>query len=69
MTPTEFRTIRKSLGLSQNEMAKALRLNSGRAVRAYEGGEREISGPISLLMECFAIGDFLHPDGRDLKLP
>jgi len=48
MTPAQFKAVRKALGLSQQEMAEALRLNSGRAVRAYEGGEREISGPIQV---------------------
>jgi len=51
MTPAEFKTIRQSLGLSQSQMATELRLNSARAVRAYELGERQISGPISKLME------------------
>ena len=53
MTPSEFKTARKTLGLSQSKMATALGLNSSRAVRAYELGERRISGPISKLMAIF----------------
>lgn len=50
MTPAQFKQIRASLGLSQSEMAKALRLSGARAIRAYELGEREISGPIQLCL-------------------
>lgn len=50
MMPEQFKSIRKKLGLSQQEMADALRLNSSRAVRAYELGEREISGPIQVCL-------------------
>lgn len=60
MTPAEFKSIRLSLGLSQQRLAGALRLNSGRAIRAYESGEREISGPVSLLMELLDAGTIAH---------
>lgn len=59
MTPEEFKTIRITFGLSQSQMAKALRLNSSRAVRAYELGERTISGPIARHMEEFREGKAL----------
>ena len=48
MTPEQFKGARERLGLSQTEMAKALRLKDARAVRYYEAGEREISGPIQV---------------------
>lgn len=48
MTPAEFKEARKRLGLSQAEMAEFLRLSDGRAVRFYESGQREISGPIQV---------------------
>ena len=51
MTPTRFRNIRFTLGLSVNELARVLRLESGRTIRRYEGGQSAISGPVSLLME------------------
>lgn len=54
MTPAEFHTARKALGLSQTGMAEALRLgpNGGRAIRRWESGEHPISGPVSLAVEC-----------------
>ncbi len=53
MTPDKFKAIRTTLGLTQAQMALALRLNGSRAVRAYELGEREIGGPVSKLMDIF----------------
>jgi transcriptional regulator with XRE-family HTH domain len=50
MTPAQFKTARKALGLSVPEMAVALRLKSERAVRNYENGSREISGPIQVAL-------------------
>ncbi len=45
MTPADFRAIRHRLGLSANEMARALglRANGGRIVRRLERGEIVIS--------------------------
>lgn len=51
MTPFEFQSSRKRLGLSVDEMARALRLADGRSVRRYEDGSRDISGPITLCLE------------------
>lgn len=51
MTPAEFKAARKRLGLSQEEMAKFLRLSDARAVRSYEAGDRAISGPIQVAIE------------------
>jgi transcriptional regulator with XRE-family HTH domain len=50
MTPAAFKAARKHLGLSQTDMAKALRLKNARAVRYYEAGEREISGPVQVVI-------------------
>jgi DNA-binding transcriptional regulator YiaG len=55
MTPVEFKYARKALGLSQNAMAEALGLKTSRAIRQFESGDREVSGPVaklvSILME------------------
>ena len=51
MKAEEFKKARQRLGLSVSEMAAALRINSPRSIRQYESGEREISGPVSLLVE------------------
>lgn len=51
MTPKQFKAARKKLGLSQSEMADALAIKDPRTIRRYESGEREISGPVALLIE------------------
>jgi DNA-binding transcriptional regulator YiaG len=51
MTPEQFKTIREGAGLTQAALAQLLRLSDSAAIRRYESGRREISGPISLLME------------------
>jgi len=51
MTPDEFRAMRLKRGLSQKGMAKFLGLKSDRAVRYYESGKREISGPVIRVIE------------------
>lgn len=56
MTPTQFKKARKKLGLSQSQMANALGLKTARAIRHYEAGEREISGPIIKLVNAFLRG-------------
>ena len=51
MTPADFRNVRKALGLSQNAMAEALGLKTSRAIRQFESGERQVSGPVAKLMD------------------
>ena len=62
MTPKEFRTIRKKLGLSANEMGRALGLHGdpGRTVRRYESGGVKITGPVHLAVLALSIG-FMPP--------
>lgn len=55
MTPTEylsfhdraaaFKAARKALGMSQREIAAALRVSDGRTVRRWEAGDRDVPGP------------------------
>ena len=59
MTKEEFREIRQGLGLSLSDITRGLRLKStkdNRAVRYYESGEREISGPVARHMIEFRDG-------------
>lgn len=56
MTPTEFKAIRNRAGLTQSQLARLLRVAGPRIVRKWELGEREISGPVSLLMEMLDSG-------------
>lgn len=56
MTPTTFKAIRERAGLTQSGLAALLRISDKRTIRRYETGEREISGPVSLLMELLDAG-------------
>lgn len=53
MTPEQLKAARQRLGLSQNQLAKDLRLgkDGGRTVRRWELAEREIPGPVEVLIE------------------
>lgn len=50
MTPAELKIMRKSLGLSQAEFARAVGVASDRTVRKWEDGEREIPGPVLTIL-------------------
>lgn len=50
MTPAQFKDARKRLGLSQAELALIFRVASDRTVRRWEDGERDIPGPVVVLM-------------------
>ena len=56
MTGEEFKAIRRTAGLSVSELAALLRIVDERAVRRWEDGTKEVSGPVSLLMELLALG-------------
>lgn len=71
MTPTEVRAARHMLGMTQDELAKALRMgmDGKRAVRRWESGDRHISGPASVAIEfmlaaagCNKTGDSVSGD-------
>ena len=54
MTPQQFKSARKTLGLTQKGMAELLRLSpktGARTIRAWEAGDTPISGPASLALE------------------
>lgn len=56
MTPEQFRQIRVAADLSRAQLAKVLRIKEVKTIYRYEHGEREISGPVSLLMEMIDQG-------------
>jgi transcriptional regulator with XRE-family HTH domain len=69
MTPEEFKTWRKALGLSQKKAADALGLKN-RIVQYYEKGERDgekVKIPKHVRLACYAlsvgVGDYHGPDG------
>ena len=56
MTPATFKAIRERAGLTQGQLALRLRLSDSRTIRRYETGAREVSGPVSILMELLDAG-------------
>jgi DNA-binding transcriptional regulator YiaG len=74
MRPDELKIARYALGLSAEGFAKLVQVESGRTVRRWEAGERDIPGPVIVivkaLMESRAVrqhfdvaldGDFAAP--------
>lgn len=56
MTPAEIKSIRERAGLTQDQLAKLLRLSDSRTIRRYEDGSRAVSGPVSILLEMLDAG-------------
>ena len=52
VTPEELKAARRSFGLSAKGFAKLVRVESGRTVRRWEAGEREIPGPVIVLVNA-----------------
>ena len=50
MTPGELKEARHALGLSADGFAHVVGVESGRTVRRWEAGERDIPGPIVVLV-------------------
>ena len=62
----DFRSIRTTLGMTQRDMARFLRLKDrdGRAVRMWEAGDRTPSGPVQLIYELIR-DDVIMPEHRE----
>lgn len=54
MTPNDLRAARKALGLSQKELAKALRMgdHGWQSVSRWERDGSDIPGPVQVAVEC-----------------
>lgn len=54
LTPANFRAARNRLGLSQHEMAEALRMGKWgfQTILKWEKGKQPIPGPVTLAVEC-----------------
>lgn len=52
MSPSELRQAHHSLGLSAEGAARLFRVSSGRTVRRWWLGERDIPGPVLSLTEA-----------------
>ena len=57
MTGEEFFKIRTDAGLSLRELGELLRISDLRSLQRWEDGTREVSGPVTVLMEMIARGD------------
>ena len=57
MTPETFKSIRNATGLSVRQLATVLRIQDSGTIRRYENGSREVSGPVSALMDMIHKGD------------
>lgn len=53
MTPEQFRTARRDLGLTQKGLAEALRMgkHGWQSLSAWETGANPIPGPVTLALE------------------
>lgn len=73
MTPAEVRAARQALGMTQTELATALRLASDgrRTIRHWEtdGGKFSISGPASVALELMLEIEKLREIARGLSRP
>lgn len=49
LTPAELKSARRALGLSAEGFARLVQVESGRTVRRWEAGERDIPGPVRVL--------------------
>lgn len=49
MTSEELKAARAALGLSAEGFARLMQVESGRTVRRWESGERDIPGPVQVL--------------------
>lgn len=66
MNSDEVRAARHMLGMTQDQLAKALRmgLDGKRAVRRWEAGDRCISGPASVAIEFMLVADHCKKTGK-----
>ena len=54
MTPADLKAARKALGLSAVGFARLVGVQSGRTVRRWERGDRDIPGTVERLLEALA---------------
>lgn len=52
MTSAELKSARHALSLSAEGFARLVQVESGRTVRRWEAGEREIPGPVQVIVRA-----------------
>lgn len=55
MTGHELRDARTALGLSQSQMAAVMAVYSARTIRKWEAEERDIPGPVRILIRILLV--------------
>ena len=63
MTPSRFKQIRHSLGLSISQMANAIGVEE-RTIRRYESGDREIGKPVQILLRYISFYGILSNESE-----
>ncbi|WP_339454629.1 helix-turn-helix domain-containing protein, partial [Pseudomonas sp. EA_5y_Pfl2_R50] len=52
MTAEQLRAARTALGLSAKGLARLVDVQSGRTVRKWEAGDRDVPGPVAVLLRA-----------------
>jgi transcriptional regulator with XRE-family HTH domain len=66
-TPDDLRAARDFLGLSADDLARVVGVEDGRTVRRWEAGDRELPGPVIVVMET-ALGYLRKIEALSLEL-
>lgn len=71
MTPADFRTARKALGMTQKQLAKALRMGTHgwQTISKWEGDGATIPGPVQVAMEHLANCPTVPRTNREEETP
>lgn len=70
MTPAELKSARHALCLSAEGFARLVHVESGRTVRRWESGERDIPGPVQVLVHlCLEVPSVRKHLGLTLAAP
>lgn len=57
MTPASLKAARHRLGLSAELFARVVGVESGRTVRRWEAGDRDIPGPVTVLTHLLLVSE------------
>jgi DNA-binding transcriptional regulator YiaG len=52
MTPGELKAARLDMSMSADRFARLVQVESGRTIRRWEGAERDIPGPVQVLVRA-----------------
>jgi DNA-binding transcriptional regulator YiaG len=69
VTPTEFKSARNALGMSANQMARALGVHEGRTVRRWQDGTQDVPGPVAVAVAYMLRERGLTPEAFGAATP